>query len=369
MSTELFSIPIASEIINVLNFVIVDLIVVSFLLQITSSIAGCVNNRVLCNSPHLQLVPFDIPIIGGGLTTCCGKYRNLLILVRISVLLAASMSAFGFEGRTQVPFLTKTSLIRAPGFPEDMDKNTMDRIQKGFSCGTWENDIFMFGVMADDECYPNVTQYSFIKNVSQVEFIEAEAFNCEESYSEKYEQPITTYRCDKADVVCIGVPPESGWESAEGLENNVEGDQTCKSILFTEDNKHVIGCSKGLLRPESNQTLGYCWKYAMKREHSQWWNESFPRYTLFTGRAVYASANGIEEYRNVKLPGNARPVTVVSIWWVASICWLMVISVALTFVWIILLLKGFEPRLQSTKSLIQMLHLTRKYTERAESNG
>ncbi|CAN8066596.1 unnamed protein product [Agarophyton chilense] len=270
MKTEVFQIPIASEIINVLNFVFVDLFLVSFVLQATSNLAGYVNNRVLRHSSRLKLVPFDIPLIGGGLITFRGKQRNILILLRISILLAVSTSTFGIEGRTQVPTLTKSAHVRVPGFSRSMDESTMNRIQKGFSCGTWEQNVFVFGTVADGLCYKNVTLYSSIRNVSQVGSIQAEAHNCNQSYSEKHGKPITTYRCDKADVVCQGVPPESGLEFSEGLENNLDGDQTCKAILFADDGNHVIGCSKGLLRPESNQTLGHCWKFAMKREDA-WW--------------------------------------------------------------------------------------------------
>ncbi|PXF45362.1 hypothetical protein BWQ96_04882 [Gracilariopsis chorda] len=355
MKSELFQIPIASELVNVVNFIVVDLLIISFVMEVTGIIAGHINHHSLRNDSRLKLDPFHLPLIGGGLITFRGRHRNILIMVRISVLLAAIASTFGVEGRTELPIVERSAMIRRPGFQQPSNEDTMERMQRGFSCGTWEEDVFYFGTMADDECYPNTPQYSSIRSVSRVRGAEGEAHNCTASYFCTGNQPISTYRCAKADIICQGVPLESGCANAKGIETDVDKKEKCNAILFTDDGEHVIGCSSGVLRPNSSQTLGNCWKFNMNPEDAQWWNETYPRLTLFNARAVYASANGIEERRTVELPGNARPVTIVTLWWIVSVGWLVLVSVILACAWVVFKSKTPQARLHTAKSLVQIL--------------
>lgn len=355
MKYELFQIPIASEFVNVFNFVAVDLFIVSYVMDVTGILAGYINCHALRNDSHLKLIPLQIPLIGGGFITCHGRHRYTLIIIRISVLLAAIASTFGVEGRSEVPIVKRNAMIRRPGFHQSINDDTVKRIQRGFRCGTWEENVFHFGTMADDECYPNTRQYSSIKSVLSVQSTVGEAYNCSASFSCSASDPVTTYRCTKADIICQGVPLESGCANARGIETDVDKNHKCKAILFADDGEHVTGCSEGILLPNSSQTLANCWKFSMKAEDARWWNETYPRFTLFNARAVYASANGIEERRLVDLPGEPRPVTIITLWWILSVTWLVFVSLSLAVAWIVFKSKAQDARLHTAKSILQML--------------
>ena len=352
---EVFQLSVPSEIANVIHFVIIDLVVVSFVLHATGICAGCINNQELASKAQLTLVPFDVPLIGGGLITWRGRHRLFLILVRISVFLAASASTFGIEGRSEVPGILQSAMIRRPGFEGRIDDDAMERIQVGFSCGTWEGDVFHFGTMANGKCYPEVREYASIQNVSRLRSVQGEAFNCTVSHLCDGAWSTSTYRCDNADIVCDGVPETSGCAGAQGPAIGVDGERKCKAILFLDDGRQVAGCLDGVLKPESRSTLQNCWKFAMRAEDARWWNETYPRLTLFNGRAVFTSANGIEERQTVVLPGEPIPVTVVTIWWVVSVGWLAIVCVTLSGAWTGLKWKHAQSRLYNTSSLLQML--------------
>ena len=338
------------------HFFVIDLVVVSFVLHATGVCAGFLNNQELSSSAQVTLVPFDVPLIGGGLITWRGRHRLFLILVRISVFLAASASTFGIEGRSEVPGVLQSAMIRKPGFKGRIDEDAMELIQPGFSCGTWEGDVFHFGTMANGKCYPEVREYASIQTVSRLRSVQAEAFNCTVSHFCDGAWSTSTYRCDNADIVCDGVPETSGCAEAQGPATGVDGGLKCKAILFLDDGRQVAGCWEGVLKPESSSTLQNCWKFAMRAEDARWWNETYPRLTRFNGRAVFTSANGIEERQNVVLPGDSTAVTVVTIWWVVSIGWLAIVCITLSGAWIRLKLKHAQSRLCNTSSLLQMLN-------------
>lgn len=356
-SLQLFEVPLASEVSNLLNFLVLDVVLLPFIMYLSSKLAGYTNNGILQKLGTVTLEQFGIPLVGGGLVMPKGWRRILFVMLRLSVVVAVAVSNFGLEGRTGIAMVTRQGAVRVPGLLNDPNSTITDVALRQIRCNHRISDeTVLHGSVVDGECYPKMTDFAIIRSRTYFPKIEASAMECKSFYncdSDPY--PTTTYRCDRADVVCNGVLPESGCSNAEGIKKNTFGELECYSLSYALGDDFVWYCNKDSVLPGTAMTLNDCWGFEVKREYVQWWNETFPRITFMLGKAMFASAYGAENRTEVTVPKGKRPVTGVRLRWVLSVAW--VVAVALFFsVWVYFYVhQGLKETVHDEHGLVNLL--------------
>lgn len=358
-SLRLFDIPLRSEFTNVLNFLILDVLFLPFIMYMSGKLAGYVNNDILQKRGSVILRGFDLPLVGGGMIMPRGWRRNMFIFLRLSVVVAVAVSNFGLEGRTSTVDTTVSGEVRAPGLLRDANNTITEVVLKQVRCNNRINeDTVIYGSVVDGKCFPNVTEFATIRSRTRFETLNASAMNCEPTYNcDNTPYPTTTFRCDQSDVVCNGVPKSAGCENQEGMKKNTFGQPECLSLSYGPRNDYAFFCihpREGVAIPGTSGPLRNCYAYDVNRADVQGWNETFPRITFMVGKAMYASAYGAKRVVRASVPLE-RPVTGVRLRWVLSVAW--VVAVAMTFcLWAFFYThQGFEEIIHDERGLVALV--------------
>lgn len=93
-------IPVASDVLNLVNFLIFDVALASSVFALTGDIAGLVNSASALSGSGNRLRPFNPPFVGVGLTCTRKNTYRLLALTRAVVMAAVLATTFLIEGRS-----------------------------------------------------------------------------------------------------------------------------------------------------------------------------------------------------------------------------------------------------------------------------
>lgn len=371
----MFEVPLASEISNLLNFLVLDVLVLPFIAYTSSRLAGFANYAHLQKKDSVSLIEFDVPLVGGGLVMSKGWRRIMFVALRVSVVIAVAVSNFGLEGRTSQAMVTRQGDIRVPGTLQDPEKTITEVALSRVRCYTRvddptvsENQTVIYGSVIDGVCYKGVKDFVYVHDRTFFRQINATAENCVPSFNcDNVPYPTTTYRCDYADVVCTGVPENSGCSNQDGIRRNTFGELECYSISYEEGDNYVWFCNKDKVFPGTKATLNDCWGFTARREDVQSWNETFPSITLMYGKALFASAYGAEQRLEVTVPEGKRPVTGVRLWWVLSVAWVGAVALFFT-VWVCVhVLGGSKETVHDEHGLVNLLQ--RRLVRTGGENG
>lgn len=359
----MFEVALASEVSNLLNFLVLDVLVLPFITYTSSKLAGFANYAHLQRRDSVSLVEFDVPLVGGGLIMSKGWRRIMFVALRVSVVVAVAVSNFGLEGRTSDAMVTRQGDIRVPGILQDPENTITEVALTRVRCYTRpdnatssENRTAIYGSVIDGECYEGVKDFVYIHEKTYFPQIDAAAENCVPSFNcDNVPYPTTTYRCDQADVVCTGVPETSGCSYQDGIRKNTFGDLECYSVSYKEGDNYMWYCNKDRVLPGTKATLNDCWGFTARREHVQSWNETFPSLTLMYGKALFASAYGAEQRVEVTVPEGKRPVTGVRLWWVLSVAWVGAVALFMAG-WVCFhVLRGSKETVHDEHGLVHLL--------------
>lgn len=341
----MFQIPLPSEAVSLINFLVLDIFLLSYIMHMSGLLAGHANHYMLRSRRKLHLVAFDIPLVGGGIVMARNWRRLLFILLRLSVVAAVAVCNFGLEGRSARIFAERDVNIRAPGLLSDPFATIFSVTEPRIHCHNSTHDKdYKLGLVADGRCYRDVIDHVHVYVSSlgpSVEKIQASAKDCrKEVHGEEF--PLTVYRCDAADLVCLG---GSCWN--HGIANN-----TCKVMVYSDNDKYAWGCQGDYnlrLQPgEENKEL-QCRRLGARRKDLDNWLEIYihivmhvkERSNIWSAwdddnllfRAVFASAYGVEKRVRVRLPvEEEQPVTVVRLWWLIPTLWVLGVAAIVT-VW------------------------------------
>lgn len=350
----LFEVPLASEVSNLLNFLILDVVVLPFIMHMSSRLAGFTNNRILQNTGIVTLVEFDNPFVGGGLVMPKSWRRTLFILLRVSVVVAVAISNFGLEGRTRQAFVTRQGVVRVPGILDNPNSTITGVVMSQMRCHhRVSEETIVFGSIIDGVCYPRMTDFAVVRNWTTNKQMNSSALHCQAYYNcDNIQYPTTTYRCDSSDIVCTGVPENSGCSNQRGIRKNTFGDLKCHSISYDPENDLAWVSNKESMMPGTVTTLHECIVFNVKREYVQLWNETFPRTTFLPGKALFASAYGAEKRTQVTVPSEKRPVTGVRLRWVLSVAWVFAVALLLSL-WVYFFVhQGFKETIHDECGLL-----------------
>lgn len=325
----MIEVPISSEVMNVLNFLVMDLLLLPYIMHVSGRIAGFANSETLKRGQPLKLVVFDPPVIGGGIVMARSMRRTFLVIARLSVVLAVAICNFGLEGRSRVRQVKREAVVRVPGDLTNSFEEIYNATERRMRCsGSSEQDLFVFGAVMDERCHLNSNVHVYIQGMSyDLQSINASAKSCVPRA--RCVTNATVYRCEYADLICGGVEPQSGCASADGILED-----SCIAVVYSEDSDYAWLCDQGWLAPSEVRRRVFCRGIVASRKDIELWVDHLWISTFDPLTAMFASAYGKEQREVVPIPEGDLLVTVVRVWWFVPTVWVILIAGVLTSCWL-----------------------------------
>lgn len=337
-------VEIPSEILNVVNFVLMDILFLPYVLCMSSKLAGYANHNALEERGVVKLVEYKLPAIGGGLVMSPGWRRRLLLAIRIAVLLFVALANLGLEGRTVPSAMTREAEIRVPGRFDVSERGAVKVIGEQIECNEIVDELFIFGSVIDGECFKKIRDYVSIHEMS-APFVERNVSlnRCVVS-SEDCER--TMYRCEQVDLLCNGVAEETKCDNVEGIISD-----SCAAVIYDEDDEGGFMCNSGDIVSGSEASmveegtvsgleahLKFCRHFVARREDIVHWNDTYVVLDQFSDSgmvSVFGTAYADSQLRNITLSAEDRIVTEISLLWIIPASMTLFVGVVLTG-WVIL---------------------------------
>eukprot|EP00177_Eucheuma_denticulatum_P003767 GFKZ01006814.1.p1 GENE.GFKZ01006814.1~~GFKZ01006814.1.p1 ORF type:complete len:409 (-),score=28.75 GFKZ01006814.1:111-1337(-) len=338
-------ISLASEIVSLLNFLIIDIVLLAYITHISGLLAGHTNHHILNSKGTLHLSTFDAPLIGGGLVTARGPRRTVLILLRLSVVVAAAACNFGLEGRSRPSFVSAMATVRHPG-PLLNDQGTapvsgdvLNVVQSAtvlrMNCFQLSENDLTYGDVFNNSCYPGLQSSVFIHKLSLTSMpVPTRATEC------VAEQDCgtfrTIFRCRETDMVCTGFerPQEC---PCVGSDDQCQGAQpqlqtsNCVAVVYAENGAEGWICDREKVYPNKTEGKNFCMRFEAQRKHVEDWVRFYLSVTPDHVKTLFAAAYGQPRRQQVRVPTTEeRAVTVVNLYWFASVGWMVVVTAGLS---------------------------------------
>lgn len=355
---------IPSEVLNVVNFVLLDILLLPYVLFLSSKLAGYANHNALNQRGTVKLVEYKLPAIGGGLVMSPGWYRRFLIAIRLAVLLLVALANLGLEGRTVPDDVTREAEIRIPGIFDVTERGAIKVIGEQIECNEIVNDRFIFGSVIDGECFTEIRDYVSIHEMS-APFVERNVLlnrcvvsskNCER----------TMYRCERVDLLCNGVAEQTTCDNAEGIILD-----SCAAVVYDDDDRGGLMCNSGDIMSGSEASevekdtvsgsearLKQCRHFVARREDIVHWNDTYAVLNQFADSgmvSVFATAYADRQLRNITLYAGEVIVTEISLLWIIPASMTLSVSVVLT-AWVIMQFsKGAKAVAHDERGLMRVL--------------
>lgn len=119
----LLDIQLSSDYVNVINFVLFDVLLISLIFFFTTDVSGRLNYLSLLDGSTKSLVVISPPLIGGGLCSTSKLRSGIMLAVRIVGITLIFATAFTIDGKTIEKEGVKLETVRVPGpIPENMTR-------------------------------------------------------------------------------------------------------------------------------------------------------------------------------------------------------------------------------------------------------
>ena len=319
-------VEIPSEVLNVVNFVLLDIILLPYALFMSGKIAGFSNNDALIKRGTVHLVEYKIPAIGGSLVMSAGWLRRCLIGLRLAILIFVAVANLGIEGRTVQNDVIREAVIRVPGPFDLKQEDSITALGDHIECNEVKGDLFVFGSVIDNECFTEIKDYVTIYEMS-APFVERTAPMHLCTITSKDCQR-TMYRCETVELYCNGVSKDTECHDPQGIVPN-----SCAGIVYDDDNEGAYFCNSGDIVGDSLVEMQQCRHFVAKREDIVHWNETYEllKESFDNGMpSVFATAYGAKRMQNVTLSEESRVVTDVSLLWIIPASMTVGVCLALT---------------------------------------
>ena len=319
-------VEIPSEVLNVVNFVLLDIILLPYALFMSSKLAGFSNNEALNKRGTIHLVEYKIPAIGGSLVMSAGWRRRCLIGLRLAILMFVAVANLGIEGRTVQNAVIREAVIRVPGPSDLKHKDSVSAAINQIECSEAEGDLFVFGSVIDNECFIKIKDYVTIHEVSEP-FVERTAPMQLCTITSKDCQR-TIYRCENVELSCNGVSKDTECHDPQGIVPN-----SCAGIVYDDENEGAYVCDSGDIVGDSLVKMPKCRHFVAKREDIVHWVETYElmKDGSDTGMlSVFATAYGAKRMQNVTVSEESRVVTDVNMLWIIPASMTVGVCLALT---------------------------------------
>lgn len=347
----MIQVEVPSEILNVVNFLLLDIILLPYVLFMSSKLAGYANHKALNDRGAVKLIEYKLPAIGGGMVMSPGWHRRLLIAIRLAVLIFVAVANLGLEGRTVTDSVTREAEIRVPGRFSLEEDGVMEMLGEQIECNEIVNDQFIFGSVIDNECFVAIRDYVSIHEMS-APFVERNVtLNRCEIMSRNCERSM--YRCERVDLLCNGVSPETGCDNPEGIVPD-----SCAAVVYDDDDEGGLMCNSGDIVSETEANLNHCRHFVARREDVVHWNDTYEIINNFLDNgmvSVFAAAYGAKQKRTITLSEGERIVTDISLVWIIPTAMTLSVGILLTVSVILKCVHGAKAIAHDERGLLRVL--------------
>ena len=350
-------IPVASEIATSLNFLVFDILLIALIMHITSRISGMCNHSRVRQVDEISLLPFSVPHIGGGIVMKSGRSRILLILLRISAIVAMFLSNFGLQGRSTI-LAERDVTVRRPG---SLTNLTIERLfnasEAQKQCGGSVDGEIRFRSVIDGVCYDNYTAGVYVKTLAlSYEDIVVAMGECKETPVR--ERIVSILQCENAELVCSG----------PFLDGSPISYESCEGIAYVNDEAWTCDSQRLRGNVASEQSVR-CRKIGVRREDITDWTNIYAwiREDLVT--AVFGAAYAVKTRTRMKVPVYDVNITTINLWWVIPTSWMIFVAAGVTVWMLVLYYNGARPIACDEKSLLNMLKSSSKSGYETASDG
>eukprot|EP00171_Calliarthron_tuberculosum_P013884 IDg13884t1 len=144
-----YTVFVESSYLNVANFLVFEVLIISFVFFLTSDISGRLNYRSLLTGEAKRLFVLSPPLLGGGLCSTSVLSAALMLVIRAFALLIVLGTALSMDGRTINVRRTHEALVYVP---TPITKNITFRdfaaaVSRRGSCQTTQDGFIYFGII------------------------------------------------------------------------------------------------------------------------------------------------------------------------------------------------------------------------------
>ena len=341
--------PLASEIANLLNFFICDIILVAIIMKTTSVLAGIWNQFQFSKSKGLYLHSVPLPHVGGGIVMRHSFSLVALVLIRVSVIAAICVSNFGLQGRSEPSFISRDVSIRRPGpFPKmppvKIRNYLFDTTQIRKRCLYNGDGDIKFASVFDEKCFPQMRTELYIKTLA-LKFVNVTRTlkNCKRVKT--MPNFFTTVQCDDIDMNCLGPHGNTG----------ILDPASCEAVVYDGDVSWHCPYENGFHLDRRGAQKAECRKVGAKRNDIHLWTTLYRYHTDDAIEALFGAAYGVQTSIKEDVPSENKNVTNVTLWWLIPIAWVILVLVA-SSIWVVVMrCYGITPIAHDERSLVRML--------------
>lgn len=360
---EGLTVLVASTWVNVANFVVFDIFLVSLLYFVTTDVAGRFNHRDIRSGDSCQLFLVSPPLIGGGLGSTSSLRTALLLFVRLFGLGLIFVSNLTINGKSVVAITDKNVTLVAPGSVANFSEQELEesRLLRQDCWVTIQNKsnevgILAYGEIRDGKC--ELEQPGVVENAVQIS-MGVTLRNVTTGKCRRYEERVrrfddgidmrkAVFWCENGNLVC-------------GFDQEIPEKVDLENCLAWIEYKNITYIAEGFLSfdnavwPEMpEEAIGAIAAKNLDVFNEEWLSENLfgPGISVIdTVHTVYGAGR---ETRTVKV-NNTRLVTTVSPFWFVALGLKVILTLLLTFASISLWALGYRPMANDEKNLAKML--------------
>lgn len=352
-----FLIEAPSHYINVINFIIFEVVLITAIFFLTADVSGRLNFLSLISGEDKKLVVISPPILGGGICSTSFPRAICMLLVRGLGVFLIFGTALTIDGETKEFIKEHSATVRVPARITDSISRQVFRqaISNRTSCQVFNSGFIYHGLLySNSRCEYNIKLDVVKKQIrysSDSELVSLKADTCKVSNKTNDENLFfETLKCSNAVIFCIHLS-KIDFPKEKKLQKWQNHPNWCRGILYAE--KHEYICSAFESREDMIWT-GQCRRSFNVRTVKDYWLRS----PYVSDAEIIDVIGGIsvlgEEKKNVQFI-KMESVTTVNKIWGGILALKVLIVVSLLCISIVLKRKGAKCVMNDENCLAHLL--------------
>lgn len=347
---------VASTWVNVANFVLFDIVLISILFFVTTDIAGRFNHKDIYSGDPYRLFLICPPLIGGGLGSTSSFRISLLLIVRMFGIGLIFVSNFAISGKSVVDTIERNVTIVTPGSVENFSvEDILKAVDLRSNCwitqqNTPEQGVLVYGEIRNGECsqqpdvLDNAVQISLGLNFHNISTGKCQPHEVRTGQHSRR----AIFACDYANILCY---------FEENNPRKVKLD-TCRAWIEYKNESYVVDNMLSLsiqVRPGMPETPIEAFKAKnLDASNIDWLSDKLWDFTFNVIDDVHAIYGAGRENRTVKEDKTVPATTVARLWFIV-LGLKVVLTLLLILTSISLWAFGYRPMANDEKNLVKIL--------------
>ncbi len=347
--SRVLEIWLPSNLVNLFNFIIFDILLISVVFYLTTEISGRLNYLSLSNGSPRKLEIQCPPLLGGGLCSTSRVRMYCLFFLRFLAFALIFASNLAIDGVSKNEIITKFGVRRVPGSLDILTYQKFKRlVDLRLSCQIARKGFVYFGELREnDRCERDVSLLSdpvaFSLNLQRID-VKPRLCKIQET-AEAADVTLRDYRCENARIQCL-VPNVSRFDPDP---------RGCLAVM--EDRGTTYGCSV-LVKEVDGVWTGECRVIRNFRVKDDRWFGAFAKGTATFYASIGITTIARTENTTLKFQGEEKDVTQVHYAWFVLFGAKVCLALALAGVTAYLVGIGARCVVHDEKSLASLLSAT-----------